>query len=884
MVTMGNIRKEIFLKGEKRTDDIVSCVRSGRFYKITFKSHKTYTYNYFDVKIIEPSKEELFIDNRLDYFKSIADKIGLEYTTEKGQTLNILLKNYCMVEKVVPETILYSFLKGELPIKERKQESCIGAFFKIIKPIKKEENEFTIFPFGFNISQKQAVDNALDNNLSVIEGPPGTGKTQTILNIIANAVIRDNSVAVVSSNNSATKNIIDKLRKYEVDFISAYLGNTENKEEFIKSQATVPQMHEWKLEKSTIKKIQKSLKQKYKYLQEKLKQQKELSILKQELSAYKIEYLHHLKYIEQYKIKELPQNITNIKCADKALEMSFFIEITQEEHKNKIIEFIKTIIEFLKIKKFKRTIVEQLLKKYSKDCLIALCQQRFYEIKILEKTNHIEKLEQELNPFDFNKRMKEYSELSAQIFKAKLAERYSLQERRIYTIDELQTKSEDFIKDYPVILSTTYSLRTCLSKDVMYDYVIVDEASQVDLCTGVLALSCAQKAVVVGDLKQLPNVVDSNDAKLTDEIFNSFDVPDVYRYKNHCLLSSILELFKQLPHTLLKEHYRCHPQIIEFCNKKFYNNELIILSNIKSDRKPLIVYKTVAGNHSRGNVNQRQIDVIKYEIIPNENLCTTDDSLGIVTPYRNQTNALQNQFKGTGVKADTVDKFQGQENKVIILSTVDNNITDFTDNPNRLNVAISRAIEQLIVVINGNEQQKDTIIKELVKYIEYNNCEIKESKIFSVFDLLYKNYAQQRKNFLKKYNKVSVFDSENLMFALISDILKEYNGEYECAIHIPLNMIIRDYNLMTNEEKKYAKNSWTHVDFLIYKTIDKSSVLAIEVDGLKYHKEGSKQAKRDELKNIIFEKYDIPLCRFSTTGSNEKEKLTQILHEKIGGM
>lgn len=69
---MGNVRKEIFLKGKKRTDDIISCVRSGKFYKITFKSHKTYTYRYFDVKIIEPSKEELFIDNRLDYFKSIA--------------------------------------------------------------------------------------------------------------------------------------------------------------------------------------------------------------------------------------------------------------------------------------------------------------------------------------------------------------------------------------------------------------------------------------------------------------------------------------------------------------------------------------------------------------------------------------------------------------------------------------------------------------------------------------------------------------------------------------------------------------------------------------------------------------------------------------------
>ena len=127
-----------------------------------------------------------------------------------------------MIEKVIPETILYSFLKGELPVKEKKQDSFIGSFFKIIKPIQNEEKDFAIFPFGFNISQKQAVDNALCNNLSVIEGPPGTGKTQTILNIIANAVIRGESIAVVSSNNSATKNIIDKLKKYEVDYISAY--------------------------------------------------------------------------------------------------------------------------------------------------------------------------------------------------------------------------------------------------------------------------------------------------------------------------------------------------------------------------------------------------------------------------------------------------------------------------------------------------------------------------------------------------------------------------------------------------------------------------------------------------------------------------------------
>ena len=375
---MSETKRKIYLKGKNRTDDVVNCVRDGKFYKVTFKNRKTYTYNHRDVKIVEPSKEELLIDSRLNYFKNIADKIGLKYKTDSGLKYNILLKNYGMIDKVDSKSILYNFLKGELPTNYKEQDNCIGAFFKIIKPIKKEEKEFTIFPFGFNISQKQAVDKALDNSLSVIEGPPGTGKTQTILNIIANTVIRGESIAVVSSNNSATKNIIEKLKKYEVDFISAYLGNTDNKEEFIKSQIPVPQMIGWTINNTKIKEIQASLKQRYKHLQEKLIQQNKLSQLKQELSAYELEYTHHLKYIEQFNLKEIPKVITGIKSPNKALEGIFFIEIVDEEYKskNKILEIIKAIIDFFKLKKFKRTIIEHLLKTYSKECLIALYQQK----------------------------------------------------------------------------------------------------------------------------------------------------------------------------------------------------------------------------------------------------------------------------------------------------------------------------------------------------------------------------------------------------------------------------------------------------------------------------------------------------------------------------
>jgi replication-associated recombination protein RarA len=73
-----------------------------------------------------------------------------------------------------------------------------------------------IYPFGVNQSQKAAVENAFSSQISIIQGPPGTGKTQTILNIIANAVLQNKTIAVVSNNNSATLNVVEKMTFYAV--------------------------------------------------------------------------------------------------------------------------------------------------------------------------------------------------------------------------------------------------------------------------------------------------------------------------------------------------------------------------------------------------------------------------------------------------------------------------------------------------------------------------------------------------------------------------------------------------------------------------------------------------------------------------------------------
>lgn len=73
----------------------------------------------------------------------------------------------------------------------------------------------------------------------------------------------------------------------------------------------------------------------------------------------------------------------------------------------------------------------------------------------------------------------------------------------------------------------------------------------------------------------------------------------------------------------------------------------------------------------------------------------------------------------------------------------------------------------------------------------------------------------------------------------------------------------------------------THLDFLIYNRISKKPILAVEVDGYTFHKDGTAQAERDKMKNHILDLYHVPYLRFATNGSGEKEKLTQKLHELV---
>jgi len=140
-----------------------------------------------------------------DYLKELSKKVNV---TDDGKT--VLFDQYKKIVKICEKSVLATYLSGN-HIPERKFENA------------------PIFPFGLNLSQRKAVETALSNSISIIEGPPGTGKTQTILNIIANVLSSGQTIAIVSGNNSATANVQEKLEKNGFGFVTALLGNTVNK-------------------------------------------------------------------------------------------------------------------------------------------------------------------------------------------------------------------------------------------------------------------------------------------------------------------------------------------------------------------------------------------------------------------------------------------------------------------------------------------------------------------------------------------------------------------------------------------------------------------------------------------------------------------------------
>ena len=326
-------------------------------------------------------------------------------------------------------------------------------------------------------------------------------------------------------------------------------------------------------------------------------------------------------------------------------------------------------------------------------------------------------------------------------------------------------------------------------------------------------------------------------------------------------------------------------QMTQFSDIKNDEGQNLLVKNLEKSKfinEYSVLARYLNPKNCKDHYNQRQIDVIKEEILPKY---TEEEiaNLGIIAPYNNQTDAIRSQI--SGIDAATVHKYQGREKDNIIISTVDNEITSFADDANMLNVAISRAKKKLAVVLSGNEQPENSNLVALLKYIQYNNFTVEESKVNSIFDFFYTKDTEAKFKYLKAANKISKYDSENAMNMLLTNIFEEPKySKFSFVFEMPLKDVVNKNYIgeLPEELSTFANRSWAHVDFTVFNRVTKEILFGIEVDGYNYHKKGSLQAERDLKKNAIFEQIGLPLLRLSTKGSGEEGKIKAQLDKYLG--
>ena len=445
-----------------------------------------------------------------------------------------------------------------------------------------------------------------------------------------------------------------------------------------------------------------------------------------------------------------------------------------------------------------------------------------------------------------------------------------------------RTHFRAFVERYPVVLSTTHSLCASIGAGHLLDYVIIDESSQVDILTAAVCCACCRNIVIIGDSRQLPHIVEEQLRAKAGELRDKHRVPDAYDYVRQNILSSFKRVFaERLPVTLLREHYRCHPLIIDFCNRKYYRNELLIMTEPKGGY-PFTVLTTTASktySHNGRIYNQRQIDAT-CDWIKRQH---AEPGRSASSPYRYHAQELRRCLPpGVGGRHDPQVSGTGEGAPSCSTRYVPE-ITAFLDDPNLINVAVSRAVEHLVVVkTEGMRIAHGSDIGDLLRYIRFTCDDVDSvfitSPIRSVFDVLHTEYAAMR--FASDAKRES--PAERIAERLIGGILAGEDRFSAIGVHRHYRLYdLVGRNVELSDEERLFVRRRSHLDFLLYNRMDNTPILGIEVDGVLHHRFDEVQVARDRRKNGILAKIGLPLLRLSTDGSSEKERIVDALEQAM---
>ncbi len=276
----------------------------------------------------------------------------------------------------------------------------------------------------------------------------------------------------------------------------------------------------------------------------------------------------------------------------------------------------------------------------------------------------------------------------------------------------------------------------------MFDIVVVDEASQCDVASALPLLYRARRAVVCGDPKQLRHLSwlrEDRQAALASQHGLSASQRSQWNYRTHSLLDVINgALPSQDDVVLLDEHYRSLPQIIEFSNRQFYGGALRVMTR-RPDTLGLrsVELRKVNGTRRKEGYNVEEVEAIFKEI---NKIATADAkkpanerlSIGVLSPYRDQVNYLNRQLAAKlkskivqdhDIAVGTAHTFQGDERDIMLISFCADpgshrSTLTFMNQENLFNVAVTRARRRQVIFtgLDPRHLPQEHLLREYLTY------------------------------------------------------------------------------------------------------------------------------------------------------------------------
>ena len=346
-----------------------------------------------------------------------------------------------------------------------------------------------------------------------------------------------------------------------------------------------------------------------------------------------------------------------------------------------------------------------------------------------------------------------------------------------------------FTKDIRLFFGTLLGISSWESfRDVVFDVAIVDEAGRATLSELLVPCIKAKRIILVGDHKQLAPVVEDD----VIEKLNADSKKGSYEFmadKKDVTTSLFERLFERIEssrdkceylynfkHTLTY-NYRAHKSICDLYSNAFYKGNLQTKPEITKAHN-LRAFKTNAvwldtGKRSKkedsqkgtGKINHCNADIIYHTLksLKDQILESgTIKDIGIITPYKAQSDLLKNKLKNIkdeykrediSIDIGTVDSFQGSDRDMIIYDCVRSSKAkntqqtqkkrqgskiDFIADEKRLNVSLSRSKKLLLIVgdkeylrtasVSEGENPFSAIIKEFDNTEKYQVIELPDSK------------------------------------------------------------------------------------------------------------------------------------------------------------